>query len=32
MMFDLIDPVAMIFLLIALLGLIMAVAYGRDKR
>jgi hypothetical protein len=29
MMFDLIDPVAMVFLLIAMLGLIMAVAYGR---
>ncbi len=29
MMFDLIDPVAMMFLLIAVLGLIMAVAYGR---
>ena len=29
MMFDLIDPVAMVFLLIAVLGLIMAVAYGR---
>ena len=28
-MFDLIDPVAMVFLLIAMLGLIMAVAYGR---
>jgi hypothetical protein len=28
-MFDLIDPVAMMFLLIAVLGLIMAVAYGR---
>jgi hypothetical protein len=29
MMFDLIDPVALVFLLIAMLGLIMAVAYGR---
>ena len=29
MMFELIDPVAMMFLLIAVLGLIMAVAYGR---
>ena len=29
MMFDLIDPVAMIFLLIAVLFLIMGVAYGR---
>lgn len=29
MMFELIDPVAVMFLLIAVLGLIMAVAYGR---
>lgn len=32
MMFELIDPVAMLFLLFAVLGLIMAVAYGRDRR
>jgi hypothetical protein len=30
MMFELIDPVAMMFLLLAALGLIMAVAYGRS--
>ncbi len=29
MMYDLIDPVAMIFLLVAVLGLFVAVAYGR---
>jgi hypothetical protein len=29
MLFDLIDPIAMIFLLIAMLGLILALAYGR---
>jgi hypothetical protein len=29
MMFDLIDPVALVFLLIAMLGLIMALAYGQ---
>jgi hypothetical protein len=29
MMFDLIDPMALVFLLIAMLGLIMAVAYGQ---
>ncbi len=29
MVFDLIDPVAMVFLMIAVFGLIMAVAYGR---
>ncbi len=29
MMFDLIDPLAMVFFLIAVLGLIMAVVYGR---
>ena len=29
MMFELVDPVAMMFLLIAVLGLIMAVAYGK---
>lgn len=29
MMFDLIDPIAMMFLLVAVLGLIMAVAYGK---
>lgn len=29
MMFDLIDPVAMMFVLIAVMGLIMAVAYGK---
>lgn len=28
-MFDLIDPIAMMFLLLAVLGLIMAVAYGK---
>jgi hypothetical protein len=32
MMYDLIDPVAMIFLLLAVVGLIMAVAYGRNMR
>jgi hypothetical protein len=31
MMYDLIDPVGMIFLLLALLGLIIAVAYGRSR-
>jgi len=29
MLFDLIDPIAMIFLLMAMLGLILALAYGR---
>lgn len=29
MIFDLIDPIAMIFLLIVMLGLILALAYGR---
>ncbi len=29
MMFDLIDPVATVFLLIAAISLLMAVAYGR---
>jgi hypothetical protein len=29
MLFDLIDPIAMIFLLIAMLGLMLALAYGR---
>lgn len=29
MLFDLIDPIAMIFLLIAMLGLVLALAYGR---
>jgi hypothetical protein len=28
-MFDLIDPIAMMFLLLAVLGLIMALAYGK---
>jgi hypothetical protein len=32
MMFDLIDPVAMMFLLLAVVGLIVAVAYGKDGR
>lgn len=31
MMYDLIDPVAIIFLLVAVVGLIVAVAYGRNK-
>ncbi|SPM36173.1 Mycobacterium rhizamassiliense ORFan [Mycobacterium rhizamassiliense] len=31
MMYDLIDPVGMMFLMLALLGLIMAVVYGRDR-
>lgn len=29
MMFELIDPAAMVFIMFAVLGLIMAVAYGR---
>jgi hypothetical protein len=29
MIFDLIDPIAMIFLLMAMLGLLLALAYGR---
>ena len=29
MMFDVIDPIALMFLLMAVLGLIMAVAYGK---
>jgi hypothetical protein len=32
MMFDLIDPMAMMFLLLAVVGLIVAVAYGKDGR
>jgi hypothetical protein len=32
MLFDLIDPVAMVFLLLAALGLMAAVAYGKDGR
>jgi hypothetical protein len=32
MLFDLIDPVAMVFLLLAVLGLMLAVAYGKDGR
>jgi hypothetical protein len=32
MMFDLIDPVAMVFLLVAGLGLVLAVHYGKGDR
>jgi hypothetical protein len=32
MMFDLIDPLGMVFLLIALLSMIVAVVYGRGDR
>lgn len=32
MMFDLIDPVSMLFLLLAVLGLAAAVVYGKDGR
>jgi hypothetical protein len=32
MMFDLIDPVSMVFLLLAVLGLTAAVVYGKDGR
>lgn len=32
MMYDLIDPVGMMFLLLAVVGLVMAVAYGRNNR
>lgn len=32
MLFDLIDPVALLFLLLAVLGLMLAVVYGKDGR
>ncbi len=32
MIFELVDPVAMLFLLVAAVGLVVAVAYGKSDR